>query len=91
MKSKFFLPVFLAFYSLLFLSLPSQSIEDCQLIKKILSNLGSSMSRNRLVIAAGGDQTIVDEASRDLSTNTKLYRNAKREYDNAHCNGWRRQ
>ena len=91
MKSKLFAQVFIAVNSLFWLSLPSQSIEDCQLIKKILSNLGSSMSRNRLVIAAGGDQAIVDEASRDLSTNTKLYRNAKREYENAHCNGWRRQ
>jgi len=48
------------------------------------------MSRHRLIIAQGGDPTIVDEASRALSTETKLYRNAKREYEKAHCDGWQR-
>jgi hypothetical protein len=49
------------------------------------------MSRQRLIIAQGGDPVIVDEASRALSTETKLYRNAKREYEKAHCDGWQRQ
>ena len=54
----------------------SEAIEDCQLINKVMSNLGRSMSRHRLIIAQGGDPTIVDEASRALSTETKLYRKA---------------
>ena len=69
----------------------SEAIEDCKLINKVLSNLGRSMSRHRLIIAQGGEPTIVDEASRSLSTETKLYKNAKREYEKAHCEGWQRQ
>ena len=69
----------------------SEAIEDCKLINKVLSNLGRSMSRHRLIIAQGGDPTVVEEASRTLSNETKLYRNAKREYEKAHCDGWQRQ
>ena len=69
---------------------PSESIEECQLIAKVLSNLGSSMSRHRLIIAEGSDPTIIDEASRALATETKLYSSANREYQKARCDGWRR-
>ena len=69
---------------------PSESIEECQLLAKVLSNLGSSVSRNRLVIAEGSDPTIIDEASCALATETKLYGNANREYQKARCDGWRR-
>ena len=69
---------------------PSESIEECQLLAKVLSNLGSSMSRNRLIIAEGSDPTIIDEASRALATETKLYSSANREYQKARCEGWRR-
>ena len=69
---------------------PSESLEECQLIAKVLSNLGSSMSRHRLIIAEGSNPTIIDEASRALATETKLYSSAKREYQKARCDGWRR-
>ena len=69
---------------------PSHSFEECQLIAKVLSNLGNSMSRHRLIIAEGSDPTIIDEASRALATETKLYSSAKREYQKARCDGWRR-
>ena len=81
------------FFSISFIGLttpPSESIEECQLLAKVLSNLGSSMSRHRLIIAEGGDQTIIDEASRALATETKLYSSANREYQKARCDGWRR-
>ena len=68
---------------------PSESIEEFQLLTKILSNLGSSMSRHRLIIAEGSDPTIIDEASRDLATETKLYSSANHEYQKARCDGWR--
>ena len=54
------------FFSLSLIGLtpaPSESLEECQLIAKVLSNLGSSMSRHRLIIAEGSDPTIIDEAS----------------------------
>ena len=69
---------------------PSESIEECQLIAKVLSNLGSSMSRHRLIIAEASDPTMIDEASRALATETKLYSSAKRDYQKARCDGWRR-
>ena len=69
---------------------PSDSIEECQLIAKVLSNLGSSMSRHRLIIAEGSDPTIIDEASLALAKEAKLYSSAKRQYEKARCNGWRR-
>ncbi|WP_232179264.1 hypothetical protein [Synechococcus sp. CC9902] len=48
------------------------------------------MSRHRLIIAEGSNPTIIDEASRALATETKLYSSAKREYQKARCDGWRR-
>ena len=80
------------FFSISFIGLttpPSESIEECQLLAKVLSNLGSSMSRHRLIIAEGSDPTIIDEASRVLATETKLYSSANREYQKARCDGWR--
>ena len=68
----------------------SEAIEDCQLMNKVLSKLGRNMSRHRLIIAQGGDPTVVDKASRALSTKTQLYSNAKREYEKAHCDRWNR-
>jgi hypothetical protein len=56
----------------------------------MLSNLGSSMRRHRLIIAEGSDPTIIDEASRALATETKLYSSTNREYQKARCDGWRR-
>ena len=81
------------FFSTNFIGLttpPSESVAECQLLAKVLSNLGSSMSRHRLIIAEGSDPTIIDEASRALATETKLYSSAKRDYQKARCDGWRR-
>ena len=92
MSPKLFFIFFFFFLCLARLNPPSsEALEDCQLINRVLSNLGRSMSKYRLIIAEGGEPTIVDEASRSLSTETKLYRNAKREYEKAHCEGWQRQ
>ena len=91
-KMRFKLPIIL-FFSISFIGLtpsPSESIDECQLLAKVLSNLGSSMSRHRLIIAEGSDPTIIDEASRALATETKLYSSANREYQKARCDGWRR-
>ena len=90
MRSNFFL---ITYFIISFIGLtpaPSESLEECQLIAKVLSNLGSSMSRHRLIIAEGSNPTIIDEASRALATETKLYSSAKREYQKARCDGWRR-
>ena len=81
------------FFSISFIWLttpPSESIEECQLLAKVLSNLGSSMSRHHLIIEEGSDPTIIDEASRPLATETKLYSSTNREYQKARCDGWRR-
>jgi hypothetical protein len=43
-----------------------------------------------LIIAGGSDPTIIDEASQALATETKLYSSAKRDYQKARCDGWRR-
>ena len=69
---------------------PSESIDECQLLAKVLSNLGSSMSRHRLIIAEGSDPTIIDDASLALAKETKLYSSAKRQFEKARCDGWRR-
>ena len=91
MKSK---PLLIILFYLSFTGLnptSSEANEDCQLINKVLSNIGRSISRHRLIIAQGGDLTIIDKASRALSTETKLYINTKREYEKAHCGAWERQ
>jgi hypothetical protein len=91
-KMRFKLLIIL-FFSISFIGLtpsPSESIDECQLLAKVLSNLGSSMSRHRLIIAEGSDPTSIDEASRALATETKLYSSANREYQKARCDGWRR-
>ena len=80
--------IFFYLYFILLNQPPSEAIGDCQRINKVLSNLGRNMSRHRLIIAQRGDPTVVDEASRALSTETKLYSNAKREYEKAHCDIW---
>ena len=83
----------ITFFMISFIGLtpaPSESLDECQLIAKVSSNLGSSMSRHRLIIAEGSNPTIIDEASRALATETKLYSSAKREYQKARCDGWRR-
>ena len=90
MRFKLFTTLFLSISFIGLTPSPSESIEECQLLAKVLSNLGSSMSRHRLIIAEGSDPTIIDEASRTLATETKLYSRANREYQKARCDGWRR-
>ena len=89
MKFKLFI---ILFSSISFIGLtlsPSESIDECQLLAKVLSNLGSRMSRHRLIISEGRDPTIIDEAIHALATETKLYSSANREYQKARCDGWR--
>ena len=90
MRFKILILLFLGIGLVGLIAPPSESIEECQLIAKVLSNLGSSMSRHRLIIAEASDPTMIDEASRALATETKLYSSANREYKKARCDGWRR-
>ena len=90
MRLKLLIIFFLSISYIVLTPSPSESIEECQHLAKVLSNLGSSMSRHRLIIAEGNDPTIIDEASRALATETKLYSSANREYQKARCDVWRR-
>ena len=90
MRVKALIILFLGIGSVGLITPPSESIEESQLIAKVLSNLGSSMSRHRLIIAEASDPIMIDEASRALATETKLYSSANREYKKARCDGWRR-
>ena len=90
MRVKALIILFLGIGSVGLITPPSESIEGCQLIAKVLSNLGSSMSRHRLIIAEASDPIMIDEASRALATETELYSSANREYKKARCDGWRR-
>ena len=90
MRFNFFLITFFIISSIGLMPATSEGLEEFQLIAKVLSNLGSSMSRHRLIIAGGSDPTIIDEASQALATETKLYSSAKRDYQKARCDGWRR-
>ncbi len=90
MRVKALIILFLGIGSVGMITPPSESIEECQLIAKVLSNLGSSMSRHRLIIAEASDPIMIDEASRALATEIKLYSSANREYKKARCDGWRR-
>ena len=90
MRFKLFATLFFSLSLIGLTPAPSESLEECQLIAKVLSNLGSSMSRHRLIIAEGSDPTIIDKASQALATETKLYSSAKRDYQKARCDGWRR-
>ena len=90
MRFKPLIILFLGIGSVGLITPPSESIEESQLIAKVLSNLGSSMSRHRLIIAEASDPIMIDEASRALATETKLYSSANREYKKARCDGWRR-
>ena len=90
MRVKALIILFLGIGSVGLITPPSESIEECQLIAKVLSNLGSSMSRHRLIIAEASDPIMIHEASRALATETKLYSSANRKYKKARCDGWRR-
>ena len=68
----------------------SEGIDECKIINQVLNRLGKSMAINRMIIASGGDQTRVEEASAELAAQTKSYRATKRQRSKAGCDGWDR-
>jgi len=43
------------------------------------------MSINRYIISSKDDKGLIEQASKDLSEQTKNYRNAKEQYKKANC------
>ena len=63
----------------------SQAMTECELLTRVMNNLGAKMSINRYVISSKDDKDLIEQASRDLSEQTKNYRNAKEQYKKAKC------
>ena len=63
----------------------SQAMTECELLTRVMNNLGAKMSINRYVISSKDDKDLIEQASKDLSEQTKNYRNAKEQYKKANC------
>ena len=63
----------------------SQAMTECELLTRIMNNLGAKMSINRYVISSKKDEELIKEASDNLSEQTKNYRAAKNQYKKANC------
>ncbi|QNI89124.1 hypothetical protein SynROS8604_02496 [Synechococcus sp. ROS8604] len=50
-----------------------------------MNNLGAKISINRYIISSKDDKGLIEQASKDLSEQTKNYRNAKEQYKKANC------
>ena len=63
----------------------SKAMTECELLTRVMNNLGAKMSINRYVISSKKDEDLIKQASNDLSEQTKNYRAAKEQYKKAHC------
>ncbi|AKN60747.1 hypothetical protein WB44_06155 [Synechococcus sp. WH 8020] len=63
----------------------SQAMTECELLTRVMNNLGAKMSINRYVISSKKDEALIKQASNDLSEQTKNYRAAKEQYKKANC------
>ncbi len=63
----------------------SKAMTECELLTRVMNNLGSKMSINRYIISSKKDEDLIKQASNDLSEQTKNYRAAKEQYKKAHC------
>jgi hypothetical protein len=63
----------------------SQAMTECELLTRVMNNLGAKMSINRYIISSKDDKDLIEQASKDLSEQTKNYRNAKEQYKKANC------
>jgi hypothetical protein len=63
----------------------SQAMTECELLTRIMNNLGAKMSINRYVISSKKDEELIKQASDNLSEQTKNYRAAKNQYKKANC------
>ena len=63
----------------------SQAMTECELLKRIMNNLGAKMSINRHIISSKEDDDLINQASEELSEQTKNYRKAKEQYKKANC------
>lgn len=81
-----------AAFSLL-VSPPARALDDCGLIKRLMNTLGSSMARNRMLIASsmasGENQAQAEEASALLARQSKDFRELREDYVRNQCgNDW---
>ena len=63
----------------------SQAMTECELLTRVMNNLGAKMSINRYVISSKKDEALIKQASNGLSEQTKNYRAAKEQYKKANC------
>ena len=63
----------------------SQAMTECELLTRVMNNLGAKMSINRYIISSKGDSEAAKKASHELSEQNKSYRKAKAQYKKANC------
>ena len=63
----------------------SQAMTECELLTRVMNNLGAKMSINRYVISSKKDEELIKQAIDNLSEQTKNYRAAKDQYKKANC------
>ena len=63
----------------------SKAMTECELLTRVMNNLGAKMSINRYIISSKKNEGLIKQASNDLSEQTKNYRAAKEQYKKAHC------
>ena len=63
----------------------SQAMTECELLKRVMYNLGAKMSINRHIISSKENEDLINQASEELSAQTKRYRVAKEQYKKANC------
>lgn len=74
----------------LLLSGSASAIDDCALYRKIMNNLGVSMSRYRLLISSSEDPETVAAATAELERHSAEYLKTKRQFSQKRCDGWSR-
>ena len=67
--------------------LPSKALTECEFIERTINKLGARMAILRATIASTEDKTKQDDASKQLSQYTVDYRKAKKQLENANCQG----
>ena len=67
--------------------LPAKAFTECEFIERTINKLGARMAILRGTIASTKDKTKQDSASTKLSQHTVDYRQAKKQFEKANCQG----
>ena len=89
---RFFASIVIIHACLVFLIIPcrAHAEDNCRLYRRVMNNLGVSMSRYRLIVASSDDPEAQELASAELRRHTAEYRRIKRQFNQERCDGWSR-